>query len=73
MRLMLSTKTDKDEIAYVQSKIDLLEWLIEQVEQHKRYREAIDYVMTAEATQYRSLENALEDIKFVINETLESD
>ena len=42
-------------------------------QQNKRYREAIDYVMTAEATQYRSLENALEDIKFVINETLESD
>lgn len=96
MRLMLSTKTDKDEIAYVQSKIDLFEWVIEQAErvkelekekspdarqvvleglyaENKRYREAIDYVMTAEATQYRSLENALEDIKFVINETLESD
>lgn len=32
MRLILSTKTDKDEIAYVQSKIDLFEWMIEQAE-----------------------------------------
>lgn len=40
-------------------------------QQNKRYREAIDYVMTAKTTHYSSLENALEDIKFVINETLE--
>src|SRR5699024_9301624 len=42
MRLILSTKTDKDEMAYVQSKIDLFEWMIEQVEQNNRYRELID-------------------------------
>lgn len=54
MRLILSSKTDKDEMEYVQSKIDLFEWLIEQSErfevlaeqhdetlaQNKRYREA---------------------------------
>src|SRR5690625_4024133 len=42
-------------------------------EQNKRYREVIEYVMTAKSTHYSSLENALEDIKYVINEVLERD
>ena len=42
-------------------------------QQNKRYREAINYVISAKTTHYNSLENALEDIKFVINEALESD
>ncbi len=42
-----------------------------ETEQNKRHREAIDYVTSAEPTHYASLENALEDIKFVINEILE--
>ena len=39
MRLILSTKTDKDEIAYVQSKIDLFEWMIEQAELLEKEKE----------------------------------
>ena len=46
MRLILSTKTDKDEIAYVQSKIDLFEWMIEQVEQNNRYRNLLESIST---------------------------
>lgn len=42
-------------------------------EQNKRYREAIEYVTSAKTTHYVSLENALEDIKYVINEILESE
>ncbi len=77
MRLILSSKTDKDEIAYVQSKIDLFEWLIEQAEQlerqNKRYREVVEYVITAKPTHYKNLENALVDITHVIMEMLEEE
>ena len=44
MRLILSIKTDKDKIAYIQSKIDLFEWMIEQVEQNSRYRELLESI-----------------------------
>lgn len=62
MRLILSTKTDKDEIAYVQSKIDLFEWMIEQVEQNNRYREVLNRISitTKEGTTYRWARRALE-------------
>lgn len=40
-------------------------------QQNKCYREAIDYVMSAKTNHYNNLENAMEDIKFVIKETLE--
>src|SRR5690625_529251 len=90
---LLSLKTDEEDRAYTQKRIDLFEWMIEQInrldggetfkgyieinevqeQQNKRYREAIEYVMTAKSTHYSSLENALEDIKYVINEVLERD
>ena len=39
--------------------------------QNKRYREAISYVMEAKSSHYNNnLDNALDDIKFTINETL---
>lgn len=39
--------------------------------QNKRYREAINYVMKAKSSHYNNnLDNALDDIKFVINETI---
>ena len=62
MRLILSTKTDKDEIAYVQSKIDLFEWMIEQIEQNSRYREVLNRISitTKEGTTYRWARRALE-------------
>jgi len=42
-------------------------------EQNKRYREAIDYVMKTEAGHYSNMYELLEDVKFVINKTLESE
>lgn len=50
-----------------------IEELVREQQQNKRYREVIEYVMTAKSTHYSSLENALEDIKYVINEVLERD
>src|SRR5690625_4556243 len=41
--------------------------------QNKRYREAIDYVMKTEAGHYSNMYELLEDVKFVINRTLESE
>lgn len=42
--------------------------------QNKRYREAINYVMKAKSSHYNNdLDNALDDIKYVINETLRGD
>lgn len=49
----------------------LVRQLKEKDEQNKRYREAIDYVMSAKTNHYNNLENAMEDIKFVIKEILE--
>ena len=42
-------------------------------EQNKRYRKAIDYVMTAEITHYDSVEQLLADVKYVIEKTLEGE
>jgi len=42
-----------------------------QVQQNKRYREAINYVVNTKVNQYASAENILEDIRFVLNEALE--
>ena len=42
-------------------------------EQNKRYREAIEYVINAKVNQYASVENIINDIKFVISEALESE
>src|SRR5699024_1579914 len=67
---LLSLKTDKEDRAYTQKRIDLFNWLIEQAErfevlseqhdealmQNKRYREAIEEVLSIEnygvATDY---------------------
>lgn len=70
MRLILSTKTDKDEIAYVQSKIDLFEWMIEQVEQNKRYREALSLLNRVAAADYKSYIDT--DANFVVDVTSEA-
>lgn len=40
-------------------------------QQNKRYREAVEYVMTAKPGHYKSVESALVDINFVISELLE--
>ncbi len=42
MKCLLSVKTDEEDRAYTQKRIDLFNWLIEQAEQNKRYREAIN-------------------------------
>src|SRR5690625_1696084 len=50
-----------------------IEELVREQQQNKHYREALEFIMTAKSTHYSSLENALEDIKYVINEVLERD
>ena len=42
MKCLLSVKTDEEDRAYTQKRIDLFNWLIKQAEQNKRYRELLE-------------------------------
>ncbi|HLR69454.1 MAG TPA: hypothetical protein VK105_20395 [Virgibacillus sp.] len=85
MRLILSTKTDKDEIAYVQSKIDLFEWLIENIErfevlaeqhdealaQNNRYREALKKILNNRQVFYLTKDDLIASFYDIAREGLE--
>src|SRR5699024_8002413 len=85
MRLILSTKTDKDEIAYVQSKIDLFEWLIENIErfevlaeqhdealaQNNRYREALKKILNNRQVFYLTKDDLIASYYDIAREGLE--
>jgi len=65
-------RMDYGEAVTIGSQFGILKKEIKSLQQqNKRYREAIKYVTSANATHYPDIKSALEDIKFVINETLE--
>src|SRR5690625_1766511 len=58
----------EDDFNFLVEKAELVEEL---EQQNKRYREALIYVTKTHIGQYHDSENMLEDIKFVVNKTLE--
>lgn len=71
MKCLLSVKTDEEDRAYTQKRIDLFNWLIEQAEQNKRYREALEKIRKDQevhgsvfvSTSYRIARKALEELE----------
>ena len=69
----ISTKAVTMPIEHYEHLYEQAELVEELEQQNKRYREALIYVTKAHIGQYHDSENMLEDIKFVVNKTLECD
>lgn len=63
MCLILSSKSDKDEIAYVQSKINLFEWMIEKVEQFEVLAEQHDEALRQNKRCHEEVKNLHERLR----------
>ena len=64
----------KEYVSFVESNNHSMDADLEKLyKQNKRYREALTYVTKAHIEQYHDLENMLEDIKFIVNKTLEDE
>lgn len=67
----ISTKAVTMPIEHYEHLYEQAELVEELEQQNKRYREALIYVTKTHIGQYHDSENMLEDIKFVVNKTLE--
>ena len=62
----------KEYVSFVESNNHSMDADLEKLyKQNKRYRDALIYVTKSHIEQYHDFENMLEDIKFVVNKTLE--
>lgn len=66
MKCLLSVKTDEEDRAYTQKRIDLFNWFIEQAEQNKRYREAMTKAMKELDTPGMTKINAYRTLYFAL-------